>query len=104
AFASTSAVSTAVTRAEIDTHLFRFALVPGALTVVTMALVAVSVVVWAIGIQVSDPALLTGNGGVMSTNTLVSLGGQIVVMVGATIFAAVAFWGGGVNVADTVVA
>lgn len=94
AIVSTVAVSTAISRADVDPQIFRFALVPGGFTFGAMALVVVAMAIWGIAMQVADPALLTGNGGVLSTNTLVSLGGQLAVMVVATIVAANALWRG----------
>ncbi len=70
AFASTSAVLSAIARSEIDPRLYRFAMLPGLFTTVLMVAMLLGVVAWFFGLWLASPsAYLSGNDGVLATNT-----------------------------------
>jgi hypothetical protein len=84
AIASTLAVSGAAIRTDVDVRLYRIAVRPAAGTALAMAVAALAVVVWGIGMSVSHPDIFWGNGGVMATSTAASWLGIGLVMVGAS--------------------
>lgn len=84
AIASTVAVSTIVVRVEIGGHLYRFALVPGALATLAMGAMLVATIVWGIGLRAYAPELFTGDEGILATNTALSWLGIVVVMAAST--------------------
>ncbi len=87
AAASTIAVLNAIARSEIDEHLLRFTLFPGALATVAMLGMAVACVIWGIGLWQNDPALFWGNDGILATSTLLSTLIQVLLMVAAVLIA-----------------
>lgn len=89
AIASTVAISVAVIRSEISARLYRFALVPGAVTAVGMLVTLVSTLVWSISLRADAPQIIRGNGGVLATNFAVSLLGIYEVMLVATCVAGI---------------
>lgn len=90
AVASTWAVCVAIRRAEISAPLFRFARIPALVTAVVMLAVAVATLVWGLGLRGAEPGLLSGNDGVMATNTTLSWLAIVVVMALASLVALVA--------------
>ena len=84
AIASTVAVATIVVRVEIGGHLYRFALVPGALATLAMGAMLVATIVWGIGLRAYAPELFTGDEGILATNTALSWLGIVVVMAAST--------------------
>jgi hypothetical protein len=89
AIASTLAVAGAAIGTDVDVRLYQRAVPPAAATTLAMSVAALAVVVWGIGMLVSDPDVFWGNGGVMATSTALSWLGIGVVMAVAS---AVATW------------
>lgn len=90
ALASTWAVSSAIRRAEIQPSLFRFARIPALVAALVMLAVSAATLLWGIGLRGADPGLLTGNDGVLATNTTLSYLVILAVMLGASVVALVA--------------
>lgn len=72
AVVSTAAVSRAVTRAAIGARLFRFTLYPAMFVALAMGVVLAALVVWGIALKAQAPALFSGDGGILATNTAYS--------------------------------
>ncbi len=87
AIASTYAVLDAIARAEIPEGLLRFALIPGVVATVAMALMVVAYLAWSFTLWQNVPSYFWGNEGFLATSTLVGMVVQVVVMVVATIIA-----------------
>ena len=80
AIASTVAVSIVVARSEIGGHLYRFALVPGAIATLAMGVMCVATIVWGISLRAYAPELFTGDEGILATNTALTWLGIVVAM------------------------
>lgn len=90
AVVSTWAVCSAIRRAEISASLFRFARVPALVTAVVMLAVAVATLLWGLGLRGVDPGLMSGNDGVVATNTTLSWLTIVAVMGLASVVALIA--------------
>lgn len=88
AVASTWAVAAAIRRSEVSGSLYRFALVPAAVTVLAMALVSAADLAWGLALRNTDPAAFNGNYGVFATSTLLTWIGHTAVMAVTTLVAA----------------
>jgi hypothetical protein len=87
AVVSTWAVSSAIRRAEIQPSLIRFARIPALVAALVMLAVSVATLLWGIGLRAADPGLLTGNDGMLATNTTFSWLVILAVMLGASLVA-----------------
>jgi hypothetical protein len=87
AIASTAAVLDAIARADIDTRLLRFTLLPGVVAVVAMALMVVANLAWSFALWQNAPDYFWGNDGILATSTLVGMVVQVAVMAVAAIIA-----------------
>ena len=70
AAASAAAVSIAVSRCEIEARFYRFALFPTALAALAMGVVLVATVVWGLALRAKEPALFSGDEGILATPTV----------------------------------
>lgn len=89
AIASTVAVSIAVARSEIGGYLYRFTLVPGAITTLAMGVMLVATITWGVSLWVYAPQLFNSDDGILATNFAASWLGVVVVMAFATCVAGV---------------
>ena len=89
AIASTVAVSIAVARSEIGGHLYRFALVPGAIATLAMGVMLVATITWGVSLWVYAPQLFNSDDGILATNFAASWLGIAVVMAFSTCVAGV---------------
>ncbi len=87
AIVSAGAVCTAVARSEIPERLLRFAVLPSILISGTMALIAVSTVVWGLGLRDSAPQIFSGYEGIVRTSTMGTWLGIVITMAIATALA-----------------
>jgi hypothetical protein len=83
AVASTVAVSAAALDADVDGSLYRRAALPAVVTAVAMAVVAVAVMIWGIGIAIVSPADFWSFDGILSSSTPLTWLGIAIVMTGA---------------------
>lgn len=90
AVASTWAVCVAIRRAEIAASLFRFARIPALVTAVIMLTVAIATLIWGLGLRGAEPGLLSGDDGVLATNTMLSWLAIVAVMALSSLVALVA--------------
>ena len=88
ALVSAGAVCAAVARSEISERVLRFAVVPSLLTIGTMALIAVSTIVWGLGLRNSAPQIFSGSEGIVRTSTTGTWLGIVIAMVITTALAA----------------
>ena len=84
ALASTVAVSAAALDAEVDGSLYRRAAIPAVIAAAAMAVVAVAVIIWGIGVAVVSPADFWSFDGILSSSTPLTWLGIAIVMAGAT--------------------
>jgi hypothetical protein len=74
AVVSVAAVSTAVGRSGVGERHLRFALASGAVAAVAMVGVLVGTLVWGLALRAQDPALFTGDDGILATPTYATWG------------------------------
>jgi hypothetical protein len=84
---SAGAVCAAVARSEIPERLLHFAVLPSILTSGAMALIAVSTIVWGLGLRDSAPQIFSGNEGIVRTSTMGTWLGIVIAMAIATVLA-----------------
>lgn len=89
AIASAAAVSVAIARADVAPGLFRFALLPAAITTLAMVVMLGAVIAWGLIVHSEVPAYLGGDTGPAALRASVTahLLGQIAVMMVATLIA-----------------
>lgn len=87
AIVSTGSVCTAVARSEISEQLLRFAVLPSILTTGAMALIAISTIIWGLGLRGSAPQVFSGYEGIVRTSTIGTWLGIVIAMALATALA-----------------
>jgi len=92
AIASTAAVTIAVSRSEVPARLYRFALGPGAVALLTMAVIFVAVLAWGLLVQAQAPGYMNMPVGPRPTTIPIMTGWvvELVVMAFAILIAAAA--------------
>jgi hypothetical protein len=87
AVASTYAVLDAIARVEIPGGILRFALIPGVVATIAMAVMVLAQLLWSFTLWRNAPDIFWGDDGLLATSTLVGMIVQVVVMVVATLVA-----------------
>ena len=92
AIASVAAVSRAILRSAIPGKLYQFALIPGILAALVMAVVVIALITWGLTLWSAAPDLFTGDDGILATSTALSWASDLLIMALAAIVACVALF------------
>jgi hypothetical protein len=92
AVASVTAVSRAILRSTIPGKLYQFALIPGILAALVMAVVVAAMLAWGLSLWSAAPSLFTGDDGILATSTALSWAGDLIIMAPAAIVACLALF------------